>query len=47
MQNTNHMPYTYVLLHDIQKYIDIILTHMLHSVTCDTKLKTYLILKIN
>ncbi|XP_052028322.1 cytochrome P450 2C26-like isoform X3 [Apodemus sylvaticus] len=45
MQDRNHMPYTDAVLHEIQRYIDLLPTSLPHAVTCDTKFRDYLIPK--
>nr|XP_048294918.1 cytochrome P450 2C18-like [Myodes glareolus] len=45
MQDRSHMPYTDAVLHEIQRYIDLIPTSLPHAVTCDIKFRNYLIPK--
>ncbi|XP_059102843.1 cytochrome P450 2C25-like isoform X4 [Peromyscus eremicus] len=45
MQDRSHMPYTDAVLHEIQRYIDLLPTSLPHAVTCDIKLRNYLIPK--
>nr|XP_020043495.1 cytochrome P450 2C55-like isoform X2 [Castor canadensis] len=45
MQDRSHMPYTDAVLHEIQRYINLLPTNLPHSVTCDTKFRNYLIPK--
>lgn len=45
IQNRNHMPYTNAVLHEIQRYIDLLPTSLPHSVTCDMKFRNCLIPK--
>ncbi|KAM7330170.1 hypothetical protein ACRRTK_011783 [Alexandromys fortis] len=45
MQDRSHMPYTDAVVHEIQRYIDLIPTNLPHSVTCDVKFRNYLIPK--
>ncbi|XP_059102935.1 cytochrome P450 2C19-like isoform X1 [Peromyscus eremicus] len=45
MQDRSHMPYTDAVLHEIQRYIDLLPTSLPHAVTCDIKFRNYLIPK--
>ncbi|EAW50023.1 hCG39167, isoform CRA_a [Homo sapiens] len=45
MQDRSHMPYTDAVVHEIQRYIDLLPTNLPHAVTCDVKFKNYLIPK--
>ncbi|GAB1302389.1 Cytochrome P450, family 2, subfamily c, polypeptide 65 [Apodemus speciosus] len=45
MRDRNHMPYTDAVLHEIQRYIDLLPTSLPHAVTCDMKFRDYLIPK--
>ncbi|XP_012889797.1 PREDICTED: cytochrome P450 2C26-like isoform X3 [Dipodomys ordii] len=45
MQDRSLMPYTDAVLHEIQRYIDLLPTSLPHSVTCDIKFRNYLIPK--
>ncbi|XP_034349428.2 cytochrome P450 2C42-like [Arvicanthis niloticus] len=45
MQDRNYMPYTDAVLHEIQRYIDLIPSSLPHAVTCDMKFRGYLIPK--
>ncbi|XP_075830090.1 cytochrome P450 2C11 isoform X1 [Microtus pennsylvanicus] len=45
MRDRSHMPYTDAVVHEIQRYIDLIPTNLPHSVTCDVKFRNYLIPK--
>uniref|UniRef100_I3N8E4 unspecific monooxygenase n=1 Tax=Ictidomys tridecemlineatus TaxID=43179 RepID=I3N8E4_ICTTR len=45
MQDKNSMPYTEAVLHEIQRYIDLVPINMPHAVTCDIKFRNYLIPK--
>ncbi|XP_069890692.1 cytochrome P450 2C19-like [Dipodomys merriami] len=45
MQDRGCMPYTEAVLHEIQRYIDLLPTNLPHAVTCDTKFRNYLIPK--
>ncbi|XP_051002426.1 cytochrome P450 2C18-like [Acomys russatus] len=45
MQDRRHMPYTDAVLHEIQRYIDLLPTNLPHAVTCDIKFRKYFIPK--
>nr|XP_055097627.1 LOW QUALITY PROTEIN: cytochrome P450 2C18-like [Symphalangus syndactylus] len=45
MQNRSHMPYRDAVVHEIQRYTDLIPTNLPHAVTCDVKFRNYLIPK--
>ncbi|KAL1763975.1 cytochrome P450 2C9, partial [Sigmodon hispidus] len=45
MQDRSHMPYTDAVLHEIQRYIDLLPTSLPHAVTCDIKFRNYVIPK--
>uniref|UniRef100_A0A8D2DVK2 unspecific monooxygenase n=1 Tax=Sciurus vulgaris TaxID=55149 RepID=A0A8D2DVK2_SCIVU len=45
MQDKSSMPYTEAVLHEIQRYIDLIPTSVPHAVTCDIKFRNYFIPK--
>ncbi|XP_015350033.1 cytochrome P450 2C18-like [Marmota marmota marmota] len=45
MQDRSRMPYTEAVLHEIQRYIDLIPTSLPHAVTCDVKFRNYFIPK--
>ncbi|XP_055415786.1 cytochrome P450 2C42-like isoform X3 [Bubalus kerabau] len=45
MQDKSHMPYTDAVVHEIQRYIDLVPTNLPHEVTCDIKFRNYLIPK--
>ncbi|XP_052618669.1 cytochrome P450 2C27-like isoform X2 [Peromyscus californicus insignis] len=45
MQDRSHMPYTDAMIHEVQRFIDLIPTNLPHAVTCDTKFRNYLIPK--
>ncbi|XP_073858344.1 cytochrome P450 2C9 isoform X5 [Macaca fascicularis] len=45
MQDRSHMPYTDAVVHEIQRYIDLLPTSVPHAVTCDVKFRNYLIPK--
>ncbi|XP_015350036.1 cytochrome P450 2C9-like isoform X4 [Marmota marmota marmota] len=45
MQDKSSMPYTEAVLHEIQRYIDLVPTNLPHAVTCDIKFRNYFIPK--
>ncbi|XP_008052914.1 cytochrome P450 2C42-like, partial [Carlito syrichta] len=45
MQDRSHMPYTDAVIHEVQRYIDLIPTNLPHAVTRDIKFRNYLIPK--
>ncbi|KAM6186609.1 cytochrome P450 2C5-like isoform 1-T1 [Rhynchocyon petersi] len=45
MQDRGNMPYTDAVVHEIQRYIDLLPTNLPHSVTRDVKFRNYLIPK--
>ncbi|XP_035967606.1 cytochrome P450 2C41 isoform X1 [Halichoerus grypus] len=45
MQDRSRMPYTNAVLHEIQRYIDLVPNNLLHAVTCDIKFRNYFIPK--
>ncbi|XP_012515205.1 PREDICTED: cytochrome P450 2C19-like [Propithecus coquereli] len=45
MQDKSHMPYTDAVIHEVQRYIDLIPTDLPHAVTHDIKFRNYLIPK--
>ncbi|XP_076419136.1 cytochrome P450 2C11 [Peromyscus maniculatus bairdii] len=45
MQDRSHMPYTDAVVHEIQRYIDLIPMNLPHAVTCDVKFRNYFIPK--
>ncbi|XP_004427925.1 PREDICTED: cytochrome P450 2C19-like [Ceratotherium simum simum] len=45
MQDKSHMPYMDAVVHEIQRYIDLIPTNLPHAVTRDIKFRNYLIPK--
>ncbi|XP_011917953.1 PREDICTED: cytochrome P450 2C9-like [Cercocebus atys] len=45
MQDRSHMPYTDAVVHEVQRYIDLLPTSLPHAVTCDVKFRNYLIPK--
>ncbi|KAF6317450.1 hypothetical protein mRhiFer1_008507 [Rhinolophus ferrumequinum] len=47
MQDRSHMPYTDAVVHEVQRYIDLVPTNLPHSVIRDVKFRNYLIPKIS
>ncbi|XP_036048884.1 cytochrome P450 2C25-like isoform X3 [Onychomys torridus] len=45
MKDRNYMPYTDAMIHEVQRFIDLLPTNLPHAVTCDTKFRNYLIPK--
>ncbi|XP_012515170.1 PREDICTED: cytochrome P450 2C42-like [Propithecus coquereli] len=45
MQDRSHMPYTDAVVHEIQRYIDLVPNSLPHAVTRDIKFRNYLIPK--
>ncbi|XP_004580106.2 cytochrome P450 2C1-like isoform X10 [Ochotona princeps] len=45
MQDRSRMPYTDAVVHEIQRYIDLVPASLPHAVTCDVKFRNYLIPK--
>ncbi|XP_014720157.1 cytochrome P450 2C19-like [Equus asinus] len=45
MQDKSHMPYTDAVVHEIQRYINLVPNNLPHAVTCDIKFRNYLIPK--
>uniref|UniRef100_A0A2I3RMB5 Cytochrome P450 family 2 subfamily C member 19 n=1 Tax=Pan troglodytes TaxID=9598 RepID=A0A2I3RMB5_PANTR len=45
LQDRGHMPYTDAVVHEVQRYIDLLPTSLPHAVTCDVKFRNYLIPK--
>uniref|UniRef100_A0A8C9PSZ7 unspecific monooxygenase n=1 Tax=Spermophilus dauricus TaxID=99837 RepID=A0A8C9PSZ7_SPEDA len=45
MQDRSSMPYTEAVLHEIQRYIDLVPTNTPHAVTCDINFRNYFIPK--
>ncbi|XP_053438753.1 cytochrome P450 2C18-like [Nycticebus coucang] len=42
MQDRNHMPYTDAMVHEVQRYIDLLPINLPHTVTHDIKFRNYL-----
>ncbi|XP_008850149.1 cytochrome P450 2C29-like [Nannospalax galili] len=47
MQDRSSMPYTDAMVHEVQRYIDLIPTNLPHAVTSDIKFRNYLIPKVS
>ncbi|XP_014319575.2 cytochrome P450 2C42-like [Myotis lucifugus] len=45
MQDRSHMPYTDAMVHEVQRYINLLPTNLPHAVTCDVNFRNYLIPK--
>ncbi|KAL1765540.1 cytochrome P450 2C29 isoform X3 [Sigmodon hispidus] len=45
MQDRRHMPYTNAVIHEVQRYLDLVPNNMPHAVTCDIKFRNYFIPK--
>ncbi|XP_012517413.1 PREDICTED: cytochrome P450 2C42-like [Propithecus coquereli] len=45
MRDRSHMPYTNAVVHEIQRYIDLVPISVPYAVTCDIKFRNYLIPK--
>ncbi|XP_052618718.1 cytochrome P450 2C25 isoform X3 [Peromyscus californicus insignis] len=45
MQDRSHMPYTDAMIHEVQRFIDLLPTSLPHEVICDIKFRNYLIPK--
>ncbi|KAK7803478.1 hypothetical protein U0070_017761 [Myodes glareolus] len=45
MEDRSHMPYTDAVLHEVQRFIDLIPNNLPHAVTCDIKFRNYFIPK--
>ncbi|XP_008587537.1 PREDICTED: cytochrome P450 2C42-like [Galeopterus variegatus] len=45
MQDRSCMPYTDAVVHEIQRYINLLPTNLPHAVTCEVKFRNYLIPK--
>ena len=47
MQDRSHMPYTDAMIHEVQRFINLIPTNVPHAVTCDIKFRNYMIPKVS
>ncbi|NP_001161347.1 cytochrome P450 2C50 isoform 2 [Mus musculus] len=45
MQDRSHMPYTDAMIHEVQRFIDLVPNSLPHEVTCDIKFRNYFIPK--
>ncbi|XP_075830097.1 cytochrome P450 2C25-like [Microtus pennsylvanicus] len=45
MQDRSHMPYTDAVIHEVQRFINLLPNSLPHAVTCDIKFRNYLIPK--
>ncbi|XP_075866073.1 cytochrome P450 2C18-like [Microcebus murinus] len=45
MQDRSHMPYTDAVIHEVQRYLDLVPTDLPHAVTRDIKFRNYLLPK--
>ncbi|XP_070288767.1 cytochrome P450 2C19-like [Myotis yumanensis] len=45
MQDRGHMPYTDAVVHEVQRYLNLLPTNLPHAVTCDVNFRNYLIPK--
>ena len=46
MQDRSHMPYTDAVVHEIQRYIDLLPSSLPHMVTHDIEFRNYIIPKV-
>ena len=46
MQDRSHMPYTDAVVHEIQRYIDLVPSSLPHMVTHDIEFRNYIIPKV-
>ena len=47
MQDRSHMPYTDAMIHEVQRFIDLIPNSLPHEVTSDIKFRNYFIPKVS
>ena len=47
MQDRSHMPYTDAMIHEVQRFINLVPNSLPHAVTCDTKFRNYFIPKVS
>ncbi|XP_050000679.1 cytochrome P450 2C25 isoform X22 [Alexandromys fortis] len=47
MQDRSHMPYTDAVIHEVQRFINLLPTSLPHAVTCDIKFRNYIIPKVS
>nr|XP_020136186.1 cytochrome P450 2C18-like [Microcebus murinus] len=47
MQDRSHMPYTDAVIHEVQRYLDLVPTDLPHAVTRDIKFRNYLLPKVS
>ncbi|XP_075830100.1 cytochrome P450 2C27-like [Microtus pennsylvanicus] len=45
MRDRSHMPYTNAMIHEVQRFINLVPTNLPHAVTCDIKFRNYIIPK--
>ncbi|XP_026637253.1 cytochrome P450 2C55-like isoform X2 [Microtus ochrogaster] len=45
MEDRSHMPYTDAVLHEVQRFVDLLPNNLPHAVTCDIKFRNYFIPK--
>ena len=47
MEDRSHMPYTDAVLHEVQRFVDLLPNNLPHAVTCDIKFRNYFIPKVS